>query len=206
MVAPAFFLVLFLVALAIGAVAFLLLRAKRAEGPSEGEIAVDRRAWSALASRGAEALKSHGRSGAPPLRLRTAEPPPAAPGAPPRPGGPLRETDVDPTALVGRTAAEVLADLGAPDRTAPGEAWLSPADGAHYVLRPGGGIVKVHVFGALPSRIPVGEPYLRWSWDGVARAGGPREASTWTLCLTAPADRGDLVVAEVLTHPAGAHS
>jgi len=202
MVSPAFYLILFLVALVIGAIVALLLRGRLAAGPSEGEVPVDRRPWSVLASRGAEALKAYGRSGSRgPCILRDVGAPetPGAPG-----GGRLREVDLDPATLVGRTAAGVLADLGAPDRTAPGEAWLSSSDGAHYVLRPGGGIVKLHVFGAVPSRIPVGVPYLRWSWDGLMRPGSPGDRMTWALCLTAPADSGELVVAEVLTHPTGA--
>lgn len=205
MVTPAFFLVLFLVAVAIGAATYYLLRRASPASPLEGEVPVDRGAWAALASRGVEALQAFGGAGRSARCLTPLPAKDAPPGAPSLGGGPLREADLDPATLVGRSADAVLADLGAPDRTTPGDAWLSAADGAHYILRPGGGLVKLHVFGAVPSRIPVGEPYLRWSWDRLVRPGAPGSPTTWTLCLTAHAGSEGLVVAEVLTHPTGAH-
>lgn len=99
---------------------------------------------------------------------------------PPSPASryPLREPGLSLPELEGRTNEEVRALLGKPDEDRPGDCWPSPdpADPLPWVKTPAGSLMRVHVFGLVPRRIPVGVPYRTWSYHNV-------RGETWVLRL-----------------------
>lgn len=200
MISPGFLIALAAVVVGAALAALFLLRRARQEGADDGP-GPDRAAWSRLVRMGTLALTTYGRSPSSPAHLRPLSPD-ALPPDPARPTHhPLREVDLDPRTLVGQGASHALAELGPPDRVAPGEAWFSKEESAHYVMDTRGNLARVPVFGPVPMKIAVGEPYVRWSWDHLVRPAAPGEVITWTLCLTAPEGAQEPLVAEVLSHP-----
>lgn len=203
MISPGFLIALGAVVIGALVAAFFLIRRARMD-PEPASPGPDREAWSRLVRMGTLALTTYGRAPATPASLRPL-PPEAAPAAPAHLSHhPLREVDLDPRTLVGQGASRALAELGAPDKVAPGEAWYSHEEAAHYIMDPRGNLARVPVFGAVPMKIEVGEPYLRWSWEHLVRPAAPGDVVTWTLCLTAPEGGQEPVVVEVLTHPTSA--
>lgn len=104
---------------------------------------------------------------------------------------PGRSTD-----LVGKSAAEIRALLGAPDHDWPGIEWYSRADmGMVRRAKSGGGFEKaLPSFGLRASNIPVGQPCRTWEFQRVVRAGTviPTEAERAAAVAAARAAGGPL--------------
>jgi hypothetical protein len=104
-----------------------------------------------------------------------------APLRPPDPAAryPLREFPMKLGELVGWPEEQVLAALGQPNDNAEGRSWRSPDPAApgSFWRSEAGKIIRVHVFGPVPSRIPVATPYRVWTYHNV-------RGSTWVLYLS----------------------
>jgi hypothetical protein len=81
--------------------------------------------------------------------------------------------------LVGWQEEQVLAALGQPNADKEGLYWRSPDPVAPVTFwrDQNGKIAKIHVFGPVPSRIPVATPYRVWTYHNV-------RGSTWVLYLS----------------------
>lgn len=202
MINPTFFLILAGVLLVAGVATYFLFGRK--EEPEslfdEADLSLpttDRKVWTQLVGAGTKALQQFSQSGLTGVRFR-----PREAGAGDGDTTPREFETVDPHTFEGLKAVELLAELGAPDRVAPGEAWYSTAEQTHYILDGAGCLQKLPASGAVPSKLALGQPYLRWSWDRLIPAGVQgAEPRSWTFCIVLSEAGQEPAVAEALIHP-----
>lgn len=91
---------------------------------------------------------------------------------------PLREFPMALGELIGWSERKVLAALGQPNTNEEGLYWRSADPGTPGALwrNQTGELATIHVFGPVPSRIPVGTPYRTWTYHNV-------RGMTWLLYL-----------------------
>lgn len=206
MVTSGFFLVIAGVLLAAGLATYFFFGRKGEpdgvfEEPAQVLPLTDRKVWTQLVGAGTRTLQQFAQSGISGVRFRqkSGTEAQASAGA----HGTIREFDaVDPHSFEGLKAMDLLTELGAPDRVAPGEAWYVAGEQTHYVLDGAGRLQKLPATGAVPAKLELGQPYLRWSWDRLVPAGVQgAEPRSWTFCITLPEDDQEPAVAEALIHP-----
>lgn len=122
---------------------------------------------------------------------------------------PVRRADAMPDDLVSWGPREILTALGIPHEIERGTYWYSHKQGATYIMAPDGEITEMAVFGPVPSKIPVGTPYVEWIfhnmiWKGWSVDAEPETCILYLLLRTNADKEEEVTVAEVYTYGTGA--